>query len=42
MADNLGIKTITIESLKGPADMSTSFLIIALCAFVFELVFLLL
>ncbi len=42
MADNLGIKTITIESLKGPADMSTSFLIIALCAFVCELLFLLL
>jgi len=42
MAKNLGIKTITTESLSGPADLTTLFLILALCALVCELLFLLL
>ncbi|MGB9720062.1 MAG: BatA domain-containing protein [bacterium] len=42
MAKNLGIKTITIESSGGPADLTNFFLILALCAFVCELVLLLL
>ncbi|MEO0184285.1 MAG: BatA domain-containing protein [candidate division WOR-3 bacterium] len=42
MAKNLGIRTITIESLSGPADLTTFFLILTLCAFVCEILFLLL